>query len=153
MLGAALAPALVRHSGPDPESAFLPSLPPSPRQGRWTPDQVRGDGKGEGGFFAVTNRDRALKKYQKAEAALAAVARTDDEALYDRLGDRHGVYPERLQGSRRAPQRLLLTLAPTIAALALKLDLALYEPASEFTADLAAMRALKADARRLASTG
>jgi hypothetical protein len=108
----------------------------------WTPDQVRGDGEGvddKAQSFVVTNWDRALKKYQKAEAALAAAVHTEDQALYDRLGDRHD----------RAVQRLLLTPAPTIAALALKLDLALYERACEFTADLPAMRALKQDARRL----
>jgi hypothetical protein len=105
------------------------------------PDQVRHDeeGNGEAESFVVTNWDRALKKYQKAAAALAAAAHTEDQALYDRLGDSHD----------RALQRLLLTPAPTIAALALKLDLALYEPAVEFIADLRAMRALKQDAMRL----
>jgi len=105
------------------------------------PDQVRHDDSGDAQSFVVTKWNRALAKYQKAESALAAAAHTEDEALYDRLGDRH----------EAALQRLLLTPAPTIAALALKLDLALYEAACEFTADLAAMRVLKADARRLAS--
>jgi len=101
--------------------------------------------------FVVTNWDRTLKKYRKAEAALTAAAHTEDEALYDRLG-RHGVYPERLQGSRRALQRLLLTPAPTIAALALKLDLALYEAAEEFLGPASAMKALKREAHRLGSS-
>jgi hypothetical protein len=83
--------------------------------------------------------DRALARYRRAEAALAAAAHTSDEALYDRLGETH----------EKALQRLLLTPAPTIAALATKLDLALYEDAVEFMGNLAAMRALKADARRL----
>jgi hypothetical protein len=52
----------------------------------------------------------------------------------------------------RALQRLLLTPAPTVAALATKLDLAFYEAAVEFTGDLAAMRALKQDARRRAAS-
>ena len=108
-------------------------------KGRWTPNQVRGDGRGRS--FVVTNWNRALKRFQKAEAALAAAAHTEDEALYDRLGESHD----------GALDRLLLTPAPTVAALALKLDLALYEAAVEFTADLPAMRALKADARRLAA--
>jgi hypothetical protein len=90
----------------------------------------------------VTNWDRALKKYQKAEAALVAAAQTQDEALYDRLGDRH----------EAALQRLLRTPAPTVAALATKLDLALYEDAVEYIGDAAAMRALKQDARRLAAS-
>lgn len=88
----------------------------------------------------VTNWDRALKRFRKAEAALTAAAHTKDEALYDRLGDRHD----------RALQRLLLTPAPNVAALALKLDLAPYDAAVELVADVAAMQAIKQDARRLA---
>jgi len=95
----------------------------------------------DGESFVCTNWDRALKGFQKAEAALTAAAHTEDEDLYDRLGDRHD----------RALQRLLLTPAPNVAALALKLDLALYEAAEEFVADLAAMRALKRDAHCLAA--
>jgi hypothetical protein len=87
----------------------------------------------------VTNWDRALTRYQKAEAALAAAAHTADQALYDRLGARHDA----------ALRRLLRTPAPNIAALAVKLDLALDERAVEFAGDSAAMKALKRDARRL----
>jgi hypothetical protein len=105
------------------------------------PDQVRHDGSSVGESFVVTNWDRALKRYEKAEAALAAAAHTEDEALYDRLGDRH----------EAALQRLLLTPAPTVAALALKLDLTLYEAAVEFIGDVSAMKALKEDAHRHSS--
>jgi len=89
----------------------------------------------------VTNWDRALVRYKEAEAALAAAAHTEDEDLYDRLGEHRD----------RALQRLLLTPAPSVAALAFKLDLALYEAAEEFVADLPAMKAIKQDARRLAA--
>jgi hypothetical protein len=82
-----------------------------------------------------------LSRYQKAEAALAAAAHTEDEDLYDRLGARHD----------RALQRLLRAPAPHLAALAAKLDLALDERAGEFIGDAAAMKALKQDARRLAA--
>jgi hypothetical protein len=114
----------------------------APGKDRWMPDPVRHDGSSVGESFVVTNWDRVLKRYQKAEAALTAAAHTEDETLYDRLGTRH----------EAALQRLLLTPAPTIAALALKLDLALYEDAVEFIADLPAMRALKQDALRLAAS-
>jgi hypothetical protein len=83
---------------------------------------------------------RALARVREAEAALAAAAHTEDEDLYDRLGIRH----------ERALQRLLRTPAPNVAALAAKLDLALYDDALEFIGDEAAMKALKQDARRLA---
>jgi hypothetical protein len=137
LAGACTVP-LSRHSGLDPEATFSS---PAPVKERWAPDQVRGDGEGgDGGeSFVVTKWDRALEKYHNAEAALTAAAHTHDEALYDRLGTRH----------EAALQRLLRTPAPTIAALAAKLDLALYEAAVEFIGDLPAMRALKQDARRL----
>jgi hypothetical protein len=77
-----------------PPSPFLPPDPPA-QEGTATPPQ------GDGESFVVTNWDRALKRYEKAESALAA-ARTEDEALYDRLGTRHD----------RALQRLLLTAGP-----------------------------------------
>ena len=99
-------------------------------------------GEGEDWMLKLVQHDRwhlALTAYQKAKAALAAAAHTEDEALYDRLGERHD----------RALQRLLFTPAPTIAALALKLDLALYEPALEFIGDEAALRSFKQDAHRL----
>ena len=44
---------------------------------------------------------------------------------------------------------LLRTPAPDVAALALKLDLALDERTLEYFGDLAGMQALKEDARRL----
>jgi hypothetical protein len=82
-----------------------------------------------------------LALFKKADAALAAAVHTEDEDLYDRLGVRH----------ERALQRLLRTPAPHLAALAAKLDLALDERTVEFFGDAAAMKALKQDARRLAS--
>jgi hypothetical protein len=82
-----------------------------------------------------------LSQFQKAEAALAAAAHTADEDFYDRLGARHD----------RALRRLLRTPAPDVAALALKLDLALDDRSLEFAGDAAAMKALKQDAHRLAA--
>ncbi|HEY0312928.1 MAG TPA: hypothetical protein VGC56_10590 [Allosphingosinicella sp.] len=102
------------------------------------PDQVRHDGKDQ--VRDDEKWKKALARFQKAEAALTAAAHTHDEALYDRLGTRH----------EAALQRLLRTPAPNIAALAAKLDLALYQDAVEFIGDAAAMRAIKQDARRLA---
>jgi hypothetical protein len=83
---------------------------------------------------------RALARYRRAEAAFAGAKSVPDEALYDRLGER----------CDRALTRLLHTPAPDVAALALKLDLTLYERFGEFLGDSADMKALKRDARRLA---
>jgi hypothetical protein len=84
---------------------------------------------------------RALAHYRTCEAALAAAGHSEDEDLYDRLGERH---EDALQDLLRAP-------APDIAALACKLDLALDERSLEYFGDLAAMRAIKQDARRLSA--
>jgi hypothetical protein len=133
LLGAALtAPTWGRHPGLDPGSTFFGS---AAVKERWMPDQVRHD---EG--RPVTNWDRALSRFRKTDAALAAAAHTLDEALYDRLGARHDT----------ALRRLLRTPAPDLSALALKLDLALDDRAVEYVGDAAAMKALKQDARRLA---
>jgi hypothetical protein len=128
LLAGACSVPVLRHSGLDPE----PTLPLAAQgKERWMPHQVRHDEEWQ----------KALARFHAADTALAAAAHTADEALYDRLGDRH----------YRALQRLLTTPAPTIAALAQKLDLALYDAAQEFLGDEAAMRALKQDARRLAA--
>jgi len=103
------------------------------------PDQVRHDAAGDERRQARWHR--ALARYRRAEAAFAAATSVPDEALYDRLGER----------CDRALTRLLHTPAPDVAALALKLDLTLYERFGEFLGDSAAMRALKRDARRLAA--
>jgi hypothetical protein len=131
LLGAALAsPALSSHPGRDPGS-----MNTAVRAG------AAAVFMGPGFRRDDLTWGKALARFQAADTALAAAARTSDEDLYDRLGTRH----------ERALQRLLRTPAPTIAALALKLDLALYEDALEFLGDEAAMKALKQDARRLAA--
>jgi hypothetical protein len=121
LLGVALvAPVLNRHPGLDPGSTSFP--PSAPAQGRWMPDQVRHDAE-----EAERNKacwSRALARFRRAEAAFAAATSVPDEALYDRLGER----------CDRALTRLLHTPAPDVAALALKLDLTLYERFGESSA-------------------
>ena len=88
----------------------------------------------------VTLWDRALTHFQKADAALAALAHTADEDRYDRAGARHD----------RALDRLLRTPAPHAAALADKIDLLIAHQAWEFRAGEACLAALQWDAKRLA---
>jgi hypothetical protein len=88
----------------------------------------------------VTLWDRALARFQKADAALAALAHIPDEDLYDRAGTRHD----------RALVRLLRTPAPHAAALADKIDLLIAHQAWEFRAADTCLAALAADARALA---
>jgi hypothetical protein len=80
------------------------------------PDQVRHDEEAKW--------KRALARFRRAAAALAAAAHSEDEDLYDRLGERH----------EDALQTLLRTPAPDVAALALKLDLASTSAASNISA-------------------
>ena len=129
-----------RDPGSTVSSSSLSSSPAAAAEGRWMPDQVRHDDAGRGQGKARWSR--ALACFRRAEAALAAAGGTPNEDLYDRLGAR----------CHRALTRLLHTPAPDVAALALKLDLVLYEAAGEFLGEPAAMRALKQDARRLSSS-
>jgi hypothetical protein len=119
---------LSRHPGLDPGSTFF-SPPP---QERWMPDPVRHDEEAW---------DRAKARFEKADAALAELAHTPDEDLYDRAGTRHDA----------ALVRLLRTPAPNAAALADKIDLLIAHQAWEFRAAQACLAALGADARRLAA--
>jgi hypothetical protein len=98
----------------------------------WTPDQVRGD---------EAKWSRAKARYQAAQAALAALAHTSDEARYDRAGARCDA----------TLQRLLRTNAPHAAALADKIDLLIAHLAWELTAGDLCLAAIRADARRLAA--
>lgn len=128
LLGAVCAAPLLPSSSPRKRGSSLSAPAPPPD---WTPDQVRADERWA----------KALARFEKTDAALAAVAHSDDEALYGRLGARHDT----------ALRRLLRTPAPDLPELALKLDLALDDRAVEYVGDAAPMKALKRDARRLAA--
>ncbi|MBV9930540.1 MAG: hypothetical protein JO013_06325 [Alphaproteobacteria bacterium] len=132
LLAAGAAPALA--------AAGAEAASPSSRRKPGSPGDPHGAfPNGDPGFRRDDGWKRALARYRRADSALAAVAHTEDEDLYDRLGSRH----------HDALQHLLRTPAPDVAALALKLDLALDERVVEYLGDLAAMQAIKADARRL----
>jgi hypothetical protein len=117
---------------------FVGGLGSGAGEGRWTPDQVRGDAEVVAGA-ADRGWNLALAVWRRAEGALAAASGVEDEALYDRLGARHD----------RALTRLLLQPAPDGAAFSEKLELAVQHLAWEFGAGEACMAALCADARRL----
>jgi hypothetical protein len=131
LLAGACAVPMLGVAGNGPSSRRKPGSPGDPLSAlpRGDPGFRRDDGRWE----------RALARCRRTEAALEAAAHTENEALYDRLGDRHDA----------AQSRLLRTPAPDVAALAVKLDLALDERSLEFFGDRAAMQALKQDARRL----
>jgi hypothetical protein len=85
----------------------------------------------------------ALGRFRKAEAAIGAASASEDEDLYDRLGERFG----------RALRALLRTTAPDLHALAVKLDLAFAHEVSTLSGGEACLKAIQRDARRLARAG
>ena len=160
VLAAALAVPLVldRHPGlgSHPSTTLMGTRDPRPRNTAATP--VRSEvflGPGfrrddeEALSFVVTKWDRALARYRAAEAALAAVAGTEDEDVYDR----------HLLRFNAALKKLLRTPAPACpeprrgaAALAFKLELTIEHLAWELTGGERCMAALLQDARRLAAS-
>jgi hypothetical protein len=118
-----------------PAQAGTPARP-APSPSPWDPGLRRDDES-----LAVLKWDRALARFAAAEAAIAAAAGAADH-VYDPIGARH----------HAALRRLLRTPAPSLAALARKLELALDERTVEFDGDSGAMKTLKQDAHRLAAS-
>jgi hypothetical protein len=83
---------------------------------------------------------RALARFQAADAAIGAARHSEDEALYDRLGERHDA----------AIKRLLRSPAPDVRALAVKLELLFAQQAWEMNGGELCLAATLSDARRLA---
>jgi hypothetical protein len=98
------------------------------------PDQVRHD-------QAKARWEGSLARFRAADAAISAATHSEDEALYDRLGDRHDA----------AIKRLLRTPAPDLPALALKLDLLVAQQAWEMSGGESCLAAIRQDAHRLAA--
>jgi len=84
--------------------------------------------------------ERALGRFRAADAAIGAVPHSKDEALYDRLGERHDA----------AIKRLLRTPAPDARGLAVKLELLFAEQAWEMAGGELCLAAVLRDAQRLA---
>lgn len=124
---------LARHPGLG--STFSPFSVPPPHAGRWVSGRARND---EG--RPVTNWDRTLACFRKAEAGLKAAEHIGDDRLYDRL----------LGRLNKALKRLLTHPAPHPAALADKLDLLIEHQVWELRFAEACLAALKRDARRFA---
>lgn len=93
----------------------------------------------QGRPFAVTLWDRALARFRRAEAALAALEGGPDEDAYGEAHDRFN----------RALRRLLAVPAPDVAALAGKLEIAVAAELADLTYAPPALAALAEDARRL----
>jgi hypothetical protein len=140
-------------------SKGLPSLPdPQERDGLRQPRIKSGAERDVGGEDGENRWTRALAAFRRAEvrltafqaevALLPAAARAFPAAIP--LDERF----DRLEGARLfALRRLLRAPAPGLAALSLKLDLAIADQAWELTGAEPCLAALGADARRLARAG
>lgn len=79
-----------------------------------------------------------MARFRAADAAIGAARHSEDEALYDRLGDRHDA----------AIRRLLRTPAPDVRALAVKLELLFAQQAWEMNGSELCLAAILRDAQR-----
>lgn len=141
LLGAVCASPLLRHPGLDSGPRNTAGSPIRAEVSLGSRVELRSSSaRRNDGTSAVLEWDRALARFEKAQAAIAAVAGAPDH-VYDPVGARH----------HAALARLLRTRAPDLPALARKLDLALDERNGEFDGDPVAMRMLKQDAHRLAA--
>jgi hypothetical protein len=103
----------------------------------WTPDQVRGDA------VRVKAWGRAVERLARAEAAIGALAHSEDERAYDRAVDRQIA----------ALGRVLEAAAPDLLAVGVKIGLIVRHQAWELGFGEAAFAVLEADVGRLGGGG
>lgn len=87
--------------------------------------------------------NRALARFRRAEAALAAAAHEPDEDLYDAIN----------AAFHNALRRLLRTPAPDLAALADKIELGIDQEIATLTGGESCLASLKRDTHRLCRQG
>ncbi|MFL6863082.1 MAG: hypothetical protein ACJ8DZ_08780 [Allosphingosinicella sp.] len=150
LLGAACVPALGRHAGLDPASTFsLAAL----AEGRWTPDQVRGDGcgadqvrndgVGSGAWeLALDGVRAALAAVAEIEAATAG-ASVEEEAVWL---PRHDAACARMEA---AVARAIALPAPHLEGFAAELELLFAHGIEPGAVDEAWVSAIRKDALRV----
>jgi hypothetical protein len=92
---------------------------------------------------------RALARLRAAEAEVRAVARLTAAGTAEEEEALQEVYDARLGDHSEALRRLMRVRAPDLAALALKIELAIDEEVGTLTGGEACLAALKRDVRRL----
>ena len=112
----------------------------------WTPDQVRGDGKGQGDG---TRWQRALARLEAAEMEVRAVERATAGGTAEEEAALEPVYMARLGEHKAALLRLMKVRAPDLPALALKIELAIDRDVGSLTGGELCLAALKRDVGRL----
>lgn len=137
LLGAVVVglPLLPRHPGLDPGS----SSPPPGCATRWTPDQVRGD---ERWRKALARLNAIEAEVRAVEQATAGGTAEEEEAL-------EPVYMALLGKHSAALRRVMKVRAPDLAALALKIELAIDQEVGTLSGGELCLAALKRDVRRL----
>jgi hypothetical protein len=141
LLGAACVPVLARHSGLDPESTF--PVAAVVEQGRWTPNQVRGD------MVGFSAWQQALGAFRAAQAAVAEIEAASAGASFEEEEawlPRHDAACDRMEG---ALLRAIALPAPDLGALAIKLELLFAHGIEPNAVDEAWLAAIREDALRL----
>ena len=126
-LPAASSPPVRFESSREAAPSAAEALPPGPRQST---------------TLMGSNWHRALTRFRRIEATLAALEGHPDEDAYGRAHDRFNL----------ALRRLLAHPAPDLPALATKLEIAVAAELADLTYAPPSLAALAADTRRLAST-
>jgi hypothetical protein len=106
---------------------------------RWTPEQVRGDGKWE----------KALVTYRAAEAAMRECERRTAGAPWAQQDAVEEEYGGRLDVLYAALGRLLRAPAPDLPALAVKIELAIDHEVGTLNGGEDCLETVRRDARRL----
>jgi hypothetical protein len=141
LLGAAVALPLIGPSSPLSFAQGRHSAGPVAAEERWTPDQVRGDGRWA----------RALAAYERAEATVAEVERRTAGAPWEEQAAVEAEYGDALDGLYAAMRRLFRVPAPDVAALAVKIEIVVAHEVATLNEGEACMAALRRDALRLSS--
>ena len=105
----------------------------------WTPDQVRGDGRWE----------RALARFEATEAEMRAVERLTAGGSMEAEEALEEVYLARVGDFLAALRRVMRVRAPSLPALARKIELAIDQEVGTLTGGDLCLLALKRDVRRL----
>jgi hypothetical protein len=131
---------------------------PSVQGESWTPDQVRGDGKGradgkwvrgDGKVRGAGKWERALAGLEAAEAEMRAVERATAGGTAEEEEALEAVYLARVGDFTAALRRVMRVRAPDLRALALKIELAIDQEVGTISGGELCLAAVKRDVRRL----
>jgi hypothetical protein len=128
-----------------PKTTEGQSICSSGPEGSGTPDQVRGDRKGRDD----RHWQRALARFRAVEAEVRDIERATAGGSAEEEEALEAVYMDRLGDHSAALLRLMKVRAPDLAALAVKIELAIDEEVGTLTGGEICLAMLRRDVRRL----